>query len=373
VNISAAGKPRRAGWLIVTSALALASAPVSWAQSRVPGDYVNRSPFLARNRARTADLLGFYGTGRVDRPGLSFLGRGSPAGIYDQMRGSPAEFLRRRSGLGIERNASSVLRSSTFPGLEPARRFQSRYMEMVSPADALTFRDRLVRTRHAPYSDYALAAIAGQSVSSFPADPGGLPSDTAFSQVTLGLEAEVQSSCERKIADGWALLRGWAQLKPDEDDTGEARRAARAFETAESLNRTHTEPRIGRLYAALAQGNITLAGTLLKRIYAYDGLQLQRELFGDDWDLAKALGPGDDAADHVTQIVRMCEAFARGINTSDGHMAVYAFVLWHADRARRPEAIGLAADVARTWPDSPFAELVTLMRQAGERSAATAP
>jgi hypothetical protein len=106
---------------------------------RRPNAAAERSAMLARNRARTAEVLGFYGTGRIDRPTQSYLSRGSVAEIYEQIRGSPAEYLRRSTGLGFERDPSSVLRSSTFPGLEPVGPFRSRYLDMVSPADALTF------------------------------------------------------------------------------------------------------------------------------------------------------------------------------------------------------------------------------------------
>lgn len=334
------------------------------------------SPVLSRNRARTADLLGFYGTGRLDRPSLSFVERGSTASVYARMRGSASDFLRRRAGLGIEEDVGNVMRAGAFPGLAPASRFESRYMQMVSPADSLTFRERLVRARHSPLADFAMADKRPKRDPGHAAVPAELPPEVPFSRVTLGLEAGVKMAYDRKLADGWALLHEVevAHIKRAEP-TDETRtepwngRAARAFEAAESIDRTRIEPRIGRLYCALLEGNISFAAALLKRLFEYDGVQLNRDLFADDWTLSRHF----TRPETIAEILQTCERFMRGTRDAAGPTAVYVFMLWHSDVARRPDAHNLAADIARSWPDSPFAGMVVNMRRTGQSGSVTAP
>ncbi|HEY3244460.1 MAG TPA: hypothetical protein VGM03_14035, partial [Phycisphaerae bacterium] len=177
---------------------------------------------------------------------------------------------------------------------------------------------------------------------------------------TVAMENQVRSALKTQLEEGWYQF---SDVKYDQPGSRFAR-GARAFEAAEGLDRTRTEARVGRLCCALADNGFAYAARIMERIVNYDILELQQNPFAADFKLQAHLSSTPDLVDIVKQ-------WSDRMTVSPDAKAVYAFILWHLDR--RAEAQSVAADLARTWPDSSMTVLVRLMRSPDDPAASATP
>lgn len=341
--------------LTVAAALAMCSSAFAQTSSLL-------GPVRSKNLANTADKLDYYSGGRAGDAELNFIRRSISNSVGRPLNIRPSDYLQARMGLGMDRDPAYVLRTKVFPGLSPARRFESNYMTMASPADRLIFRPRLYARPDRPYSPVVAAEIYGArpAATETGAEPPAPPPETPLGLVTVAMETEVRTALDRRLAEGWEWFSDTNYSLPGSRFS----RAARAFESAESMDRTRTEARIGRLCCSLADRNFRFAARLLDRIVAYDVLQLQKNLFKPEFDLKAHLTS-------VSELVDIAKQWSDHPTAGPQAKAIYVYLLWHL--GRRAEAVSLADDAARTWPDSPVAVMPPLMRAVTDQATSTVP
>ena len=157
------------------------------------------------------------------------------------------------------------------------------------------------------------------------------PSSSVTLDQRLWQNTELRHRASRE--EGWAWFR-----------EGSYRRAARAFESAYTLEPMDVESRIAELFCYLSINSTRTTLVLLRELARRDS-----NLFLDELDIAGRYGNRADARD-VRLRAELYEQSGGGVDPA----ALHAFVLWFL--GERNEAIRAAAVIARDHSVTPYAD-----------------
>lgn len=220
----------------------------------------------------------------------------------------------------------------------------------TNPADLLGRKWALLRATSATAPVQQALMLRGSispRIDSLPSVPVA-PYDAGSSipPVTLG------DSLQARLADSARGMRarGWLDF-----EEREYRRAIRAFESEAMLNPEDSEPRIAEVFCYLSIGSFRTAAVSLEQLAHRDG-----KLFTESTDLAAHYSEQAE----LLRIRIQCRLFSQGSQRVARGAALYPFFLWYV--GEYGEAFSEATVLARTHPDTDFAEWPALMSAALE-------
>lgn len=144
--------------------------------------------------------------------------------------------------------------------------------------------------------------------------------------------------------------RGWLYF-----EEREYRRAVRAFESEAMLKPEDMEPRIAEVFCYLSLGSFRTAAVSLEQLARRDAM-----LFTESTDFAAHYSEQAE----LLRIRIQCRLFSQSSQRVARGAALFSFFLWYV--GEYGEAISEATVLARTHPDTDFAEWPGLMRAALE-------
>lgn len=185
------------------------------------------------------------------------------------------------------------------------------------------------------------------------------PSEVDYSAI---LARQMVGKQQRYIRDGFGYLKD-----------GDLIRAAGAFDAAEVANRKHPYPRFGKLILDVLQEHYASATTRLVTIMKYDAQRdgripgmfeydLQwRDYFEDEEDLRETI--------RVLRQFTQKKLEKSSVRTQASVQALYCYVLWYSGfEEARVEARNVAAGIARSYPSSTWARMLTMIINAEEKA-----
>ena len=220
----------------------------------------------------------------------------------------------------------------------------------TNPADLLGRKSALLRATSATAPVKQSLMLRGStspridSLSSVPAAP--YDEGSSIPPVTLGdlLQTRLADSARDMRARGWLHF-----------EEGEYGRAVRAFESEAMLKPKDIEPRIAEVFCYLSIGSFRTAAASLEQLAHRDAM-----LFTESTDFAAHYSEQAD----LRRIRIQCRLFSQGSQRVPRGAALYPFFLWYV--GEYGEALSEATVLARTNPDTDFADWPRLMREASE-------